>query len=259
MRLSALFVGLFLLVSPVLFAQHSGGASSSGSSAGTFSSSGASHSSYSGGSSPGASAPSSRSTGSSSGTRSSGGSASRTSRAGLLVQTQKHTPRQGQDVEPINRSRPEHRTFLGFLRNPFRMRGAKAAEAALRRPPCKDKSCSCLAGRNRGCAVTVTTNNHQSRCHPGEYWDGGVCSRASLFLPDDCGSLALALDRESRQSRLTEGLRQSSCCRDAAAQECSDLTGTSHDETARYQSLLQQYRQCKRQRVDGWRARAGIN
>jgi len=258
MRLSSLVVAVFLLVPPVVFAQRSsGGGASSGGSSGGFSSSGGSHGSYSGGSSSGSSSSSAHSSGNSaasSSNHSPSRSASRSSSTGSAAQHQigKNARVQGSNAaESIRNLQPARRGFIAFLRHPFR----KRAEAGLRRPiVCKDKPCPCppgeTNGKNGACLAIVTTN-HFRRCPQGEYWGGGGCTTVSLFRSDDCSNLALALDRQARQSQLAESSRQTSCSSNAAAQECSELMAKSQNEAALYKSLHQQYEQCKRQRLVG--------
>lgn len=280
MAISSLMVAVILFVSPALFAQHSsgggsssggGGSSPAGSSVG---SSGGSHGGYSGGSSSGSSSLGSHSSGSSasSNSRSSGGSASRSSSArsasrgsgaGSAAQRQieKNARAQGNNVaEQSKNAQPVHRGFIGFLRHPFRKRTSKPAEADLRRPICKDKPCRCPAGEaigNNGACV-VSTNNY-NQCPTGSYWDGVGCVGSSLFRSNDCGNLALAVDRQARQAQFAESSRQSSCSSGAGAQECSDLTARSQDEAARYRSLQQQYQQCRRQPLVGLLDASAVN
>lgn len=257
MRLPSLVVAVLLLVSPVLFAQHSsgggssgGGSRSGGSSAGASSSSG-SHGSYSGGFSAGSSSLSSHTY---------SGSASRSSGAGPAQrQNEKSTLQSHNGVERIN-PQPEHRGFFAVLRHPFRKRVPKPGEADRSRPVCKGSRCLCppgeINGKNGRCVVVAT--NQFARCQPGEYWDGGACNISSLFGQGDCSNLAMALDSQARQFQLEESSRQESCSRDAAAQECSDLTAKAQDGLAHYKSLQQQYEQCKGQRRAGLLAPSAI-
>jgi hypothetical protein len=240
MRLSGLAVAVLLLVSPVLFAQHSsgGGASSggasSGGSSGGFSGGGGSHGGYSGGSGSGSYASSGHSSGGSASSSSHrfGGSASRSStRSTGQSQIQNGRVQGYNRAERMRKPEPDLIGFFAFLRHPFRKHAPKPAEARLRRP---------------------------LRCPPDEYWNGLGCTSASLFRPNDCSNLALALDRQERQSQLAESSRQASCSSDAAAQECSQLTARYQDESARYNSLLQQYQQCRRQSLLGLPDRLAI-
>lgn len=287
MRLSSLVVAVLLFVSPVLFAQHSSGGgsssggSSSGGSSGGASGSGGSHSSYSGGSSSGGSSLSSRSSGSSgsSSSHSSGGSASRGSSAGsAATRSRAQSSRSGggdairepgkigvQDhkaVESGKNPQPEHRGLFAFLRHPFRRHAPKPAKADLRRPICKGKLCPCPSGetsaKNGRCIASGDTSDH-NLCRRGEFWNGEGCVSSSLFGSDDCSNLALALNRQARQSQLTESLRQTSCSRDAAAQECSELTAKSQVETTRYRLLQQQFQRCRRQGASNLVGASGIN
>jgi hypothetical protein len=55
------------------------------------------------------------------------------------------------------------------------------------------------------------------------------------------------MDEQAQSMRMAEDLRQGSCSRDAAAQECGELTARSMDEATRYKTLQRQYEQCRRQ------------
>jgi hypothetical protein len=139
--------------------------------------------------------------------------------------------------------------LIARLHHPFRR--TKPLDAGLRSPVCKNKSCACppeeIYGKN-GCITSVITNNFRL-CQQGEYSNGGACNAPSSFRLNDCANVTFSRDREARQAELAERSRQSTCSRDAAAQECVDLTAKSQDEAARYKSLQQEYERCRRQQT----------
>jgi hypothetical protein len=155
MRLSGLVVALALLVSPVMFAQHSsGGGSSSGGSSGGSSSSGGSHGGSSGGSSSGSSSSSGHSSGSSASSSShgSGASSSRSSggRSGGRHETAINGRVQGHNAaEPVRNPQPSYRRFFSFLCRPFRKHATEPVEVDLQPRTCPrgqslDKNGKCV-------------------------------------------------------------------------------------------------------------------
>jgi len=193
---------------------------------------------------------------------SSGGSASRSSKAESTPRHQIEKNPRGENnaaAGRIKNPQPEHKGFFPFLRHPFRKPAPKPAAADLRRPICKHKPCPCPTnGEGGGCVVSPATHANR-RCQVGEYWNGGGCATLSLFRLNDCRELALALDQQARQVKIAESRRRISCSRDAADQECSELTAKSQGEAARYESLRQQYEQCRRQLFHGLQDMPGIN
>jgi hypothetical protein len=127
MRHFSLAVALLLLVSPVMFAQHSsGGGSSSGGSSGGSSSSGGSHGGSSGGSSSGSSSSSGHSI-----SHGSGASSSRSSGVGSggRHETGNNGRVQGHNaVEPVRNPQPAYKRVFTFLCHPFRKHPTEPVE-----------------------------------------------------------------------------------------------------------------------------------
>src|ERR1019366_3725475 len=141
--------------------------------------------------------------------------------------------------------RPAARGWINRLHHPFRRGTPKSVYADLGLTICKNKPCPCPSGQTRGKNGRCMDTNNFSQCQSGQYWNGGVCVGASLFRQDDCSSLAFALRQHAQQMQQAEGLRQTSCAQDAAAQECSELTAEARGEAARREALLRQYRVCR--------------
>jgi hypothetical protein len=230
MKLSGLAVSVVLLVSSAVFAQHS---SAGGSGSSNSSSSGSSHSSSfssSSSSSGGHSATSSSGHGTTtSSSRSSSGLSS--SRAGNLTSSETRTIAQ-----------PEKKTFVSRIFHPFRKPQREPIHAALRRPICPKGHCVCPVGESAENGVCSSPKPYH--CGSGAYWNGGSCVRFTDFRVNDCASLALLMDQQSKRLGTAESLRQNSCS--LGAPECADLTARSADEAARYRALQQQYERCRR-------------
>ncbi len=213
MRLSGLVIAALLLVSTTLLAQHSsGGGSSSGGGysggsshsssgySGGYSSSGSSHASSGGGS---GSSRGSGSASSSSGRSSSGkvgSSAVRSAndrvRAGANVST--HDPKSPASVKPS--LKPEKKSFVSFLRHPFK-KSKPVATARFKRPPCRKEPCAvCPPGESRNgrgaCGPSVVAGNV---CQGGQSWNGFACGTQYWF--NDCRDLANQLAAQERQMR----------------------------------------------------------
>ena len=242
MRLSSLVFAVLLFVLPALYAQHSsgGGSSSVGSS-----SSGGSHGGYSGGSSSGSSSSSSHSSrgspSSSSGHRTGGSVSGASGRATAHPDSQSSRSNAAEGTRNVQ---PRH-GILGFLRHPFGKPAQKVVQGKFPRPVCTKEPCRipCARGSKGGC---VSNNVVLAQtCPAGQYWGAGGCFTSSLFRQNDCSSLGLALSQQAQRMRYAESLRQDSCSRDAAAQECSELAAKAQNEEARYKSLQQQYEQCR--------------
>lgn len=211
MRLSGLVIAVILLFSTTLVAQHSsgGGGSSSGGHSGGSSSSGSSHSSSS--SSGSYSSSSSSHVGSAGSTRSSpsSGSASssvRTDRAKAdssgsrpSKESAQIDARPGPDARPGSDVRargpespsgvkPEKKSFVSFLRHPFK-KSKPVAPAKFKRPPCRKEPCAvCPPGSRHGrggCVSPVIANE----CQAGQVWNGFGCGTQAWF--NDCRALSL--------------------------------------------------------------------
>jgi hypothetical protein len=283
MRLSSLCVAA-LLLSSVTFAQHS--STSSGSSASSSSSGGGSHSSSSGASSSSSSSNSGgHSASSSSGSASfhssggsSGGSVSHSSNAHVSggavahpssargsssASTAPHLDlRESTSNANATRSirepntgmkattaQPEKRSFLSFLRHPFK-RPQPAPEptavANLRHRVCLSGPCTaCPAGQasvGGGCAPAVSATHIHRFCPAGEIWSGGACLLQVRFM-DDCSSLRLMMERQAQSMQAAQSARQGACS-GGTTQECSALDSTAQSESGLYKALQQRYRQC---------------
>lgn len=275
MRCYIVAVAVTLMFSSAILAQHSsaGSAGSSGGSSGTGSSSGGSHgSSLSAGgtsgmshSSGGSSGGGFRSSSSVSGTSgpahsSNGGSASHgpSARSASFVTAklrpsargnQSYTsnsifvPNRGAQPKPVQ---PEKRTFLSFLRHPFRKPEAKPVPD-LRYRICWRGPCqACPPGQVQvggACGGKVVVNNSYNYCSHGEIWSGGACLLQTRFL-DDCNGFRLALDQQARRMQAADSSQRSACSA-GATQDCSELTGKMQSESNLYRSLQDRYRQCQ--------------
>ncbi len=247
MRLSGLAVAVILLFSSVVVAQHSsgGGGSAGGSSGGGSSSSGGSHSSYSGGGS------------------SSGGSATHSTGSGSSASHFSHQPSSSNAAPAIREPsfarvplQPEKRTFLSFLRHPFRKPQPKT-EADLRRRICAKGPCpACPAGQASGKNGECVASLQAHLCRTGEYWNSGGCvwlanSLANCSL-DPNGELMAARRNMEAAKRSMEAV----CSRDPAGHECSG-------ENVIYQRAVDFYRQRQefhtRAYEECWRRRSFVS
>jgi hypothetical protein len=248
MRLSSLVVAVVLLVSPVLFAQHSsGGGSSSGGSSGS-SSSGASHGGSSGGSGSGSHASSGHSSGgsTSSGSHGSGGSVSRGSSKGTTSSTAQPS-RSGRAEEirepkrtgvqnhmtakPSKNPQREHRGIFFFLRRrrhepkPY----VPPTEVDLRRPACPPGH---SAGKKGGCIANATTTNVSTPCPANG--NGVSCTNNA----DRCASVREQLDAAAAELRsIRAEMQNGGCSGMSPAQECSFLAQRRDAAVARYRAL----------------------
>jgi len=253
MRLSSLVVAVLLLVSPLMFAQHSSaggsssGGSSSGGSSGGSSSSGGSHSGSAGGSSSGSYSSGGRSAGSSTSSisHSSGGAAPRSSSTGSAaarsnvqpsrsgggnairepknMHAQAHNPAEASKNAP-----PEHRKLFAFLRHPFRRHAPKTAEADLRRPCPPGQSPS----KNRGCVVNGTTNT-SNLCA------GALANGVSCFGNTDmCASIRGQAAMAAAELRSINAEVQTACSGDPSGEECGSVKRRHEAAIARYRMLV---------------------
>jgi hypothetical protein len=274
MRLSGLGLATLLFLSSSLFAQHSSTSSGGGSSSSSSSSSGGggSHSSSSSGTSSSASSGSSHnsgggggshvSSGSSSSHISGGGSASHVSTtrgakdsgASHLVGREplSNTVHSNHELNRTSQARtaqPEKRSFLSFLRHPFRKPEPKPKPVSdLRRRVCLTGPCPvCPKGQVAGaggCGVAPPFHGKDRRyCSSTEVWSGGACLQETRFL-DDCSGLRMALQRQAQRLRAAESLEQSACAA-GSTQGCSDSTSARQSEDNLYRSLQARYRQCQ--------------
>jgi hypothetical protein len=229
MRLSSLLVAVFLLVPPVLWAQHSSaGASSSGSSSTSSSSSVSSHSS-SGGSSSASSSSSSHSSGShSSGASASRGSSAR-STAGRPIENGTKAP--GSSAAKSSKNpEPEHGRFYAFLRHPFRKPVPKLDEADLRHRPCPPGK---SGGKNGGCVANTTSASNQ--CPSGEA--GASCADTGSNR-DVCATVHSQATTAVAELRSINAEMQTACSGNAAGQDCGGLRQRHDAAVERYRALL---------------------
>lgn len=283
MRLSSVVVAVVFLLSSAVLAQHSsggGGGSSGGSSGGGShassggSSSGSSSHSSSGGSSGGGSSHSFSShasaggSGASSGhtsAHSSGSSSHHSSVASSRSKVSSHSA-------AAKTAQPGKRSFLSFLRHPFRRSEPKPTEAdlrkpvckgedckkpapepaetsalvesELRRPVCKGKACACppgeVQGKNGGC-VAAPTNN--SACAVGQICADSAhqCSANAYWNGTtcvehqaDCATINARAASVASEVRAAKAQMQSACS-NRSAQECSG-------EKQNYDAAVERYR-----------------
>jgi len=234
MRLSSLVVAL-LLVSPVLFAQHS--SSSSGSS----SSSSSSHSSSSSGSSSASHTSSTHSSGGStpSSNHSSGGSVSRSSSTGSAASRSNTRPIREpnktvkQDhgtAEPREKSPRERKGVFAFLHHRHRKPAPTVVpplvEAEHRRRGCPPGQ---SAGKNGVCVANPT--NASLQCPPNE--PGGRCN-----IADQCTSFRGQLDAAAAELRsINAEMRNVDCSGTAPGQECGFLSQRREASIAHYRAI----------------------
>jgi len=258
MRLSSLVVPVVLLVSPVLFAQHSSGG---GSSSGGSSSAGASHSSSSGGSGSGSHASSvhSSSSSASSSNHVSGGSVSRGSSKGTTTNSSTQPSRSGRaevmrdpkktgaedhgTAKPSKNPQREHRGIFAFLRHrkhePRKHEpkpSVPPAEAELRRPVCPPGH---SADKKGGCITDTTITNVSSQCPPNG--NGVSCTNNS----DRCASVSGQLDAAAAELRGIRAEMQNAGCSVAfPGQGCDSLAQRREAAVARYRALQQAGPKC---------------
>jgi hypothetical protein len=284
MRLSGLSLTAVLLFASFTLAQHSsssssssgssGGGSHSSSSGGSSYSGGASSHSSGGGHSAGGGSSSTGNHGSSSvhpsgGVSVSSGSApnGRNERGSSLVSSRNGIESSPSKVRPIHEPKsgvpqravvPEKRSFITFLRHPFRKPPPKVvAQPALYlpRPVCPKGKCApaCPVGQVRSggaCSTPVVqvcvagqTWNHSchNQCSHGEIWNGGSCLYHTRFL-DSCFAQRTALERQAQRVQGAETARRNACA-NGPAQDCSEATGTWQSEENLRRNLLARYQQ----------------
>jgi len=274
MRLSGLSFAAILLFSSISLAQHSsgggGGSSSGGGSSGGGSSSGAwsgggshgggggsSGGSYSGGShgGGGGSSYSSGHSSSASGLHGSahGGSGSHGASNTVLS----HTGVRGSEkipattVHPLNRVLqvrtipPEKRSFMAFLRHPFKKPEAKTVIEI--RHPCVRGHCPVCplgqVGRGGACAPARFPLYTRNVCSRQELWAQGTCFGQTVFF-DPCADLRVAFARQENRLRAAQS-EQHDLCEGAVSQACSDATAALQKEESDYRTLQERYGQCR--------------
>ena len=267
MRLSSVSFAGILLISCLAFAQHSsggggggGGGSSSGGSHGGGGSSGGS-SGYSGGG---------HSSGGSSIGHSSGGGGShnyggasvrsgigRSGGSGSNSAITLHSGIRGTEASLVRPSRepvgalqlrtlpPEKRTFVSFLRHPFRKPEPKTI-VVVRPPGCFKGPCRvCPIGQVHsgvgcvGARVPLRTGNV---CSHRQIWAGGECLAQTPFI-DHCSALRMQLERQAQRMQAAQSTQQNACVH-GRSQACSNAAATYQSEEGFYRSLQERYRRC---------------
>jgi len=150
-------------------------------------------------------------------------------------------------------AQPEKRSFLSFLRHPFRKPEPKPVPDLRRRICLKGPCLACPAGQVRaggGCAETAVAKNSYNYCSRGEIWSGGSCLLQTRFL-DDCNGLRLALDQQAQRMQAADSAQQAACL-PGATQDCSEWTGKAQSEASLYRSLQERYRQCQLRSYDAF-------
>jgi len=245
MRRFTLAIAVILLFSSAMLAQHSSGVqNSSGSSSGlsgggshgsasSFSStSGTSHSSGGGSVSPGSTARNST-------TSHSGASGSQPYNSHTVF-----TPDRGVQGKT---AQPEKKTFLSFLRHPFRKAEPKTVGDL--HVICWKGSCqTCPAGEvraGRGCAEKTVTENSYDYCSREQIEGGSSCLLQIRFL-DECSGFRAALDQQAQRRQEADSAQQGACS-PGATQDCSELSSKAQSEANLYHALQERYRQCQLQ------------
>lgn len=267
MRLSGLSFAAILLIVSVAFAQHSsgggGGSSSAGSSSGGGSSGGGSHGG--GGSSGGTSGYSGggHSSGGSGGSHNSGGSTlsrgglSRSGGSSSNSAIASHSALRGTEAtlahpthEPVGALQlrtlpPEKRTFVSFLRHPFKKPEPRTV-IVIRPPGCFKGPCrTCPIGQVRsggGCVGARVPLHNRNVCSHRQIWAGGACLAQTPFI-DNCSALRMQMERQAQRMQAAQSARQNACAQ-GLSQACSDAATSFRSEEGFYQSLQHRYRQC---------------
>jgi hypothetical protein len=171
-------------------------------------------------------------------------------------------------------AQPEKRSFVSFLRHPFRKGEAKAVDSDLRRPICKEgpckkpeppvtvvsdlrpptctgKDCHCPSGgtpgKNGGCAAIPTNTT----CTPGQHWNGTACMASPNQCPpndywngaacvarlNDCASINARAAMLANDVRSAKSQMQNACLNSSSGQECGELKLTYDGAIDRYRML----------------------
>jgi hypothetical protein len=142
---------------------------------------------------------------------------------------------------------PEKRSFISFLRHPFR-RPELTAAPDIRRKICISTACQiCPAGQVQtgvGCSGGKFVQRNQGGiCSNREVWSGGDCLLTTHFL-DDCNGLRMALERQARRMQTADASRRSACA-NGVTMECSSATQSWQSEDNLYRSLRSRYQVCQ--------------
>jgi hypothetical protein len=146
----------------------------------------------------------------------------------------------------IRTAQPEKRSFLSFLRHPFR-KPEQRSVSNLRHRVCLKGPCQvCPTGQiaaRGGCAGTVVTNQNRDYCFAGQTWNEGYCSVPTIFR-DDCGGYRMAMEQQARRMESAEAARQVACA-NAMEQECLNATSAWQSEQNLYRELQNRYQRCQ--------------
>lgn len=254
MRLSGLFLAVFVSLSAVIWAQHSsggGGGSSSASSGGGSHGGGGGGSGYSGGSHSSGGGHTSGTTSTTHSSNARGGApnfsnsiesyryGSRGSSLNL-----RHSPGELNIAPQLKPVPPEKRSFFSFVRHPFHRPNPKLRTAVPVRPICFRGLCGvCPAGPARagGCSTPVIPTPQRYGCSYQGLWDGRCIGQTQLF--GGCDGLRFGLEQQLHRMQSAESQMQVNC-RGGATQECSETTAARNSEVNLYRALQSKYRSC---------------
>lgn len=259
MRLSGLFLAVFVLLSAVIWAQHSsGGGGGSSSASSSASSGGGSHggggggSGYSGGSHSSGGGHSSGTTSTTHSSNARGGAPNSSnsneayrygSRGSSL--NLRHSPGELNIAPQLKPVPPEKRSFFSFVRHPFHRPNPKLRTAISPvRPICFRGLCGvCPAGQARagGCSTTMIPTPQRYGCSYQGLWDGRCIGQTQLF--GECSGLRFGLAQQLLRMQSAESRMQDNC-RGGATQECSETTAARDSEANLYRALEAKYRSC---------------
>ena len=141
---------------------------------------------------------------------------------------------------------PEKRSFLSFLRHPFR-RPEPPKVSDLRHRVCLRGPCQvCPNGQiasSGGCGGTVATTRQYNYCSRAQLWSGDACLLGMRFL-GDCEGYRTAMQQQAERVRNAEMMRQSACTTNAT-QSCVDANSALQSEQNLYQAFAARYQQCR--------------
>jgi len=150
----------------------------------------------------------------------------------------------------VRNVQPEKRSFISFLRHPFRKPATKDPEAE-RGPLCFKGRCPVSPPR-KGCSgkdcknQIAVTYYPESYCRSGEVWNGGACLNQTRFL-DDCSGPRMASERQAVILREAEETRRSACVT-GTTEQCANAAAVWQSEMNLYQQLQEAYQSCRQLR-----------
>lgn len=260
MRLSGLFLAVFVLLSTVIWAQHSSGGGGGSSSAPSSSSSaggshggggggsgysGGGHSSGNGGHTSGATSTTHSSNARGAALASSNSIDSYRSGSRGSTSTLRHSPGELNIAPQLRPVPPEKRSFFSFVRHPFHRPNPKLRTAINPvRPICFRGLCGfCPAGQARagGCATPVIPTPQRYGCSRQGLWNGSCIGQTQLY--GGCSGLRFGLEQQRHRMQSAETQMQDSC-REGATEACSETTAARDSEVNLYRALQAKYRSC---------------